>query len=138
MVNDGHEIGNHTYHHPNMKVLDLKKLEEEIYLLEFKFNEITNSKLSKYFRPPQGVYSLEQLDKISSLGYKTIFWSLAYMDYDKNNQPSYQTALNLLKSRTHNGAIILLHNTSKTNSEILDEYIRYHLNLGYEFSLLDF
>ena len=60
------------------------------------------------------------------------------MDYDKDNQPSYQTALNLLKSRTHNGAIILLHNTSKTNSEILDEYIRYHLNLGYEFSLLDF
>jgi len=138
MIDEGHDVCNHTYHHKDMNNVSIEELEEELLLLEEKFYEVTKSKIVKNYRPPQGVYNIEQLQKANELGYKTIFWSLAYYDYDRNNQYSYQKALDLLKSRTHDGAIILLHNTSSTNKDILKEYINYHQSKGYEFSKLDF
>lgn len=138
MLNEGHNVCNHTYNHPNMDSLNNDSLKKEIEDLEKSYYSLTNRQLNKYFRPPQGVYSFEQLKLIKELGYKTIFWSVAYMDYDQKNQYSYQKALNLLNSRTHDGAIILLHNTSSTNEQILDEYIKNQLNKGFSFKKIDF
>ncbi|MBQ9731003.1 MAG: polysaccharide deacetylase family protein [Bacilli bacterium] len=138
MINEGHNVCNHTYNHPNMDGLSLEKLENEISKLENTYYELTNHQLIKYFRPPQGIYNYAQLNKMSELGYKTIFWSVAYMDYDTKNQYSYQKALDLLKSRTHDGAIILLHNTSSTNEQILDAYIKYQKRIGFSFKKIDF
>ena len=88
-----------------------------------KFKEITGTEMAMYYRPPQGKYSLTNLKMASALGYQTFFWSLAYVDWNQDSQPSHQTALNKLTSRIHPGAVVLLHNTSKTNGEILDELL---------------
>ena len=93
--------------------------------------------MKKYYRPPQGIYNLKNLEMANELGYKTIFWSLAYVDWKKNIQPSHDEAFNKILSRIHNGAILLLHSTSKTNSEILDELLTKLEDMGYEFGTLD-
>ncbi len=138
MINEGHNVCNHTYSHPNMSKINNETLVKEINKLEDAFNLLTNSKLIKYYRPPAGVYSYEQLEVIKKLGYKTIFWSVAYKDYDKNNQYSENKALELLSKRTHKGAIILLHNTSKTNALVLDNYLEKMISEKYLFKLIDF
>ena len=93
--------------------------------------------MKKFYRPPQGVYSELNLKMAHELGYKTIFWSLAYVDWYQDKQPSKEEAFNKLIPRLHNGAIILLHSTSKTNAEILDELIQKIKQEGYEFSDLE-
>ena len=130
----GHYIGNHTMHHPNMsKISTMDSFKKEIEDVENLYKELTGKNLDKFYRPPQGVYSEKNLKMANELGYKTIFWSLAYVDWYKNNQPTHEEAFNKLLPRLHNGAIILLHSTSKTNSEILDELITKIKNLGYTF-----
>ena len=88
-------------------------------------------------RPPQGVYSAENLSYAKDLGYKTIFWSLAYADWDNQNQPEEAAAISKLLSRTHNGAVILLHSTSRTNAKILDRLLTQWEEQGYRFGTLD-
>lgn len=129
-------IGNHTYSHPDMLNLNLKGLEKEITKMEECYRKYINSEISRFYRPPAGVYNYEQLEYMKNRGYKTIFWSVAYADCDNNKQYSYQKALNILKKRIYPGAIILLHSTSKTNMEILDEFIKYCQNEGYSFESL--
>ena len=134
MVAEGHLVGNHTMHHPDMsKISSVGAFSKELADLEALYKETVGSEMPKYYRPPQGVYSEENLKMAQQLGYKTVFWSLAYADWDNNNQPTGQQALDKLLPRTHNGAVILLHSTSKTNGEILDELLTRWKEMGYEF-----
>ena len=138
MVNEGHIVGNHTMHHYNMeKISDPAAFAEELQELEKLFLDITGKELPKYYRPPQGTYSLENLKNAQSLGYKTVFWSLAYVDWNNDSQPTKEQAFSKLLPRIHNGAVVLLHSTSKTNAEILDELLTKWKEMGYSFSSID-
>ena len=138
MVSDGHTVGNHTYHHYDMsKISDPAAFEKELKDLEAKFQSVTGQELPKYYRPPQGIYSEENLKMAQELGYRTVFWSLAYVDWEQNAQPTAQQAFDKLIPRIHNGCVLLLHSTSKTNCEILDELLTKYKDLGYRFGTLD-
>lgn len=138
MVEEGHIVGNHTMHHYDMSKLDSQEtFSKELTDLENLFRETTGKDLPKYYRPPQGIYSQENLKMAKSLGYKTVFWSLAYVDWLNDKQPTREQAFSKLLPRTHNGAVVLLHSTSKTNAEILDDLLTQWENLGYRFGTLE-
>ena len=138
MVDEGHIVGNHTMHHPDMSAItDKAAFQKELTDLEDLFREITGKELPKYYRPPQGVYSEENLKMAQELGYQTVFWSLAYKDWDNSKQPTADYAFGKLLPRTHNGAVILLHSTSQTNAEVLDELLTGWKAKGYRFATID-
>lgn len=138
MVEEGHIVANHTMHHPDMsKLSDKAAFSKELTDLETLFFHITGKEMPKYYRPPQGIYSEENLKMAQELGYKTVFWSLAYVDWNNDSQPTAQQAFDKLLPRTHNGAVILLHSTSKTNAEILDELLTKWEEQGYTFQSVD-
>ena len=137
MAQEGHIVGNHTMHHPDMsKLTDKAAFSKELLDLEALFKEITGETMPKYYRPPQGIYSEENLKMAKELGYKTVFWSLAYVDWQNDKQPSADDAMSKLLPRTHNGAVILLHSTSETNAQILDELLTRWKEMGYTFGTL--
>ena len=134
MVERGHTVGNHTLHHYDMsKIGDLESFSRELQGLEQLYREVTGEELPKVYRPPQGIYSRENLEMAQKLGYRTVFWSLAYADWDNSAQPTREYALEKLQSRVHNGAVILLHTTSQTNALILDELLTQWKAQGYSF-----
>ena len=138
MVDEGHIVGNHTMHHLDMSKLSEKEaFAKELQDLETLFKETTGKDLPKYYRPPQGVYSQENLQMAKELGYKTVFWSLAYVDWKNDAQPTKQEAFDKLLPRIHNGAVVLLHSTSATNAEILDELLTKWEADGYRFESID-
>ena len=138
MVSEGHTVGNHTMHHPDMsKISDKAAFQKELEDLEGLYKEVTGQDLPKYYRPPQGIYSQENLKMAQELGYKTVFWSLAYVDWNNDAQPSKEEAFSKLIPRIHNGAVVLLHSTSQTNAEILDELLTKWKEMGYRFGTLD-
>ena len=138
MVEEGHIVGNHTMHHKDMSQLSEKDtFSKELTDLETLFQEVTGKELPKYYRPPQGIYSEENLKMAQDLGYKTVFWSLAYADWNNDAQPSKEQAFAKLLPRTHNGAVVLLHSTSATNVAILDELLTHWESEGYRFESLD-
>lgn len=140
MVADGHTVGNHTYHHPDMsKISDTDSFAQEINDAAALFKEVTGTDMAMYYRPPQGKYSTVNLQMAKDMGYSTFFWSLAYVDWNTDAQPTHEEALEKLMGRVHPGAIVLLHNTSKTNGEILDEVLTKWEEMGYTFRpLADF
>lgn len=134
MVEEGHCVGNHTYHHPDMsKISDMASFRKEMDDVANLFRQITGTELTMYYRPPQGKYSVENLKMAKELGYKTFFWSLAYVDWYQDQQPSREEALEKLTGRIHPGAVVLLHSTSKTNGEVLDELLGEWEKMGYSF-----
>jgi peptidoglycan-N-acetylmuramic acid deacetylase len=134
MVEEGHTVGNHTYHHPDMSAIsELSSFQKEVDDVAALFTEITGQEMTKYYRPPQGKYSTENLAMAKELGYSTFFWSLAYVDWNVDEQPTKEEAFDKLLSRIHPGAIVLLHSTSKTNGEILDELLTKWEDMGYTF-----
>ncbi len=134
MVAEGHTVGNHTYHHPDMSsIADITSFQKEVDDVANLFKEITGTEMVRYYRPPQGKYSKENLKMAKELGYQTFFWSLAYVDWNVDDQPTKEAALEKLIGRIHPGAIVLLHSTSKTNGEILDELLTKWEDMGYEF-----
>lgn len=138
MLDEGHIVGNHTWSHPDIATIQTKEaLEEQLTKLEDLFREVTGREMSKYYRPPQGKYSQDNLELAQSLGYTTVFWSLAYVDWYENDQPTRDQAFAKLIPRIHNGAVVLLHSTSRTNAEILDELLTAWEDLGYRFGTLD-
>lgn len=138
MVEEGHSVGNHTYHHPDMsKISDLSSFQKEVDAVKELYKEITGEEMAMYYRPPQGKYSTSNLQMAKKLGYSTFFWSLAYVDWNVDKQPSHEEAFDKLTRRIHPGAIVLLHNTSKTNGEILDELLEKWENMGYHFGVLE-
>ena len=138
MVAEGHTVANHTMHHWDMsKLSDRDAFAGELTQLEELFRETTGQELAKFYRPPQGLYSGENLKMAKELGYKTVFWSLAYVDWNNDDQPTAEQAFARLLPRTHNGAVVLLHSTSKTNGEILPELLRRWKDMGYRFGTLE-
>ncbi|MDE6737553.1 MAG: polysaccharide deacetylase family protein [Lachnospiraceae bacterium] len=137
MVAEGHAVGNHTYHHLDMPTIsDEETFRKELDDVADLFWEITGTELSSYYRPPQGKCNADNLKMAYELGYKTIFWSLAYVDWDQDKQPSHEEAFDKLTTRVHPGAVVLLHNTSSTNGEILDELLTKWEEMGYTFKSL--
>lgn len=138
MVDEGHIVGNHTMHHPDMsKLSDKEAFSKELTDLETLFKEVTGKEMPKYYRPPQGLYSQKNLEMAKELGYQTVFWSLAYVDWNNDSQPTKEQAFSKLIPRTHDGAVVLLHSTSQTNAEILDELLTTWKNMGYSFQSID-
>ena len=138
MVAEGHTVGNHTMHHYDMSRLsDKAAFSRELTDLEALYKETVGQELPKDYRPPQGIYSEENLKMAQELGYQTVFWSLAYVDWNNDSQPTKETAFAKLLPRTHNGAVVLLHSTSKTNAEILGELIDKWKAMGYRFGTLE-
>ena len=134
MVDEGHTVGNHTMHHYDMsRISDRASFAKELTDLEDLYRQVTGRAMQKYYRPPQGIYSQENLEMAKELGYKTLFWSLAYVDWNNQNQPSREHAMSKLLPRIHNGAVVLLHSTSRTNAEILDEVLTEWKKMGYTF-----
>ena len=138
MVNEGHIVGNHTYHHyDRSKISDPASFRKELSDVETLFEQTTGEVMKKYYRPPQGIYSEENLQMAKDLGYRTVFWSLAYVDWYQDDQPTKEQAFSKLLPRIHPGAIVLLHSTSSTNAEILDELLTKWEAMGYRFASLD-
>ena len=138
MAEEGHTVGNHTMHHPDMsKLSDKTAFSKELTDLEALYKEKTGREMPKYYRPPQGIYSEENLKMAKELGYKTVFWSLAYVDWKNDDQPDPEAAIQKLNARIHPGAVVLLHSTSKTNAQILDRLLKEWKEMGYTFITLD-
>lgn len=137
MVAEGHTVGNHTYSHPDMsKIADTESFRAELEKNEALYEKITGEKMAKLYRPPQGKFCESNLKMAQELGYRTVFWSLAYVDWYENDQPTHDEAFGKLLPRAHAGAVVLLHSTSKTNAEILDDLLTRWENAGFTFGKL--
>ena len=138
MADEGHIVANHTYHHPDMSQISTKEaFLQELTSLEELYRQTTGQAMVKYYRPPQGKYSENNLRMAKELGYTTFFWSLAYVDWIQDQQPTREDAFEKLIGRVHPGAVILLHSTSRTNAAILDELLTQYEQMGYRFGSLD-
>jgi len=138
MAREGHIVGNHTQTHPDMsKISDLAAFRQELEAVERAYFAVTGEELPRYYRPPQGVYSEENLRHAQTLGYQTVFWSLAYVDWYNDRQPTPEQAYAKLIPRIHDGAVVLLHSTSRTNAAILDELLARWEAMGYTFGTLE-
>ncbi len=136
MGEEGHLVCNHTAHHKDNTRIDEETLKKEIVTLEDEYLALTGKELARYYRAPEGRFTEASLKTVSDMGYKTIFWSFAYMDWDNNRQPSPEAAKEKILSNMHNGAVILLHPTSAVNAEILGSVIQTLKCQGYRFGTL--
>ncbi|MBE6534169.1 MAG: delta-lactam-biosynthetic de-N-acetylase [Ruminococcaceae bacterium] len=137
MADEGHLVCNHTRNHKNLANASEAEIAENLSSIERIYEEKTGRTMAKYFRFPEGRYSIEALECVEKLGYKTIFWSFGYDDWDNSRQPNTEKAIKKILDNTHNGAIILLHPTSSTNAEILPTLITEWRKKGYSFGTLD-
>ena len=133
MVEEGHIVVNLTWLHPYMsQIASIDSFRKELEDVEAAFKETTGQEMTRFYRPPQGKYSESNLKMAKELGYKTFFWSLAYVDWLDDDQPTKEEAFEKLLGRIHPGAIVLLHSTSRTNGEILDELLTKWEEMGYQ------
>jgi peptidoglycan-N-acetylmuramic acid deacetylase len=138
MASEGHLICNHTMTHPDMtKISDKAKFEAQLSDLNNVLKEYCGVEMAKFYRPPEGKFSAQNLRYATELGYKTVFWSFAYADWDNNRQPSEDDAIKKILENAHPGEIMLLHPTSKTNADILDRVLTALENEGYRFASLN-
>lgn len=138
MVKEGHLVANHTTTHPDMSTIATKEtFQKELSGVEAAYETVTGQSMTKFYRPPRGVYSSENLAMAKEMGYHTFFWSLAYADWYQDKQPSKEEAFEKLLGRIHPGAIVLLHSTSSTNASILDELLDKWKEMGYSFGTLE-
>ena len=136
MIEEGHIVGNHTVNHKSMPSLSDEEIKEEVMQLHQAIYEKYNYEM-KYIRPPKGEYSERTLSLCEKLGYKIVMWSFAYVDWDEKKQPNESEALDKIISNLHNGEIMLLHATSKTNADIMDRMIKKIKEDGYEIRSLE-
>ncbi|MCT4685756.1 delta-lactam-biosynthetic de-N-acetylase [Vallitalea sp.] len=136
MKDEGHIVGNHTVHHKRMYELTDDEIKYEIEETARYFEEMTGYKMDTFFRPPEGAYSERSLCLTRQLGYKTIFWSMAYADWDRNNQKGKEYAYNHVINNAHPGMISLLHAVSSSNTEALNDIIKTLKEQGYRFGNL--
>ena len=138
MADEGHVVGNHSNAHHSMPTIanNIDKFNNEIIDVSTRYKELTNNEMPHFFRPPMGEYSQRTLALTKQLGYTTVFWSFAYHDWDVNNQPSLESARKIMLDNLHPGAIYLLHAVSKTNTTVLDDFIKAAIGAGYTFELL--
>ena len=136
MIEEGHIVGNHTVNHKSMPSLTEEQLKEELMNLHTAVYDKFNYEMH-YMRPPKGEYSERVLSQTVRLGYIPVMWSFAYADWDEKAQPSNEEGTNKIINNLHNGEIMLLHATSKTNMEILDTVIKQIKEMGYEIKSID-
>ena len=134
---DGHLICNHTKNHKDLSKSTSEEIEKNLTSLEKIYEQNTGKTMAKYFRFPEGKYSLEAMKVISDMGYKTVFWSFAYDDWDNSRQPDREKAIKKVLDNTHNGAVMLFHPTSSVNADIFPTLIDAWKNMGYSFGTLD-
>ncbi|MDP4181977.1 MAG: delta-lactam-biosynthetic de-N-acetylase [Bacillota bacterium] len=132
MIEEGHEVGNHTINHPSLPEVDDKRLEEELVGLDRAFHEKFGKNM-KYLRPPKGEYSERTLFISQNLGYRNLFWSFAYDDWYKDKIRGPEYAKDIVLRNLHNGEVMLLHAVSKDNADALDSIIKGAREKGYEF-----
>ncbi len=137
MFNEGHLVCNHTYSHPPMVGKTQAEFDAELMRLEQKCLEKTGKSLAKFYRPPEGRFDRSSLQYACERGYKTVFWSFAYADWDNRSQPSPEYAIKKILDNTHNGEIMLLHPTSNTNATVLGQVIQELKRQGFRFGSLD-
>lgn len=137
MKEEGHQVGNHTITHPSMPGKSYEEIIQEITGCADYMKEVTGYDMDPYLRPPRGEYSARTLMLTHDLGYKTIFWSMAYLDYDVNNQPGVEFVVNHFQKYHHSGAIILMHNVSSSNAGALETVIKNLKAEGYRFASLN-
>ncbi len=136
MINEGHIVGNHSATHPSFPDISRSQMAEELFLVDEYLYKSFGYK-TKYFRFPAGEHSENSLELVTSLGYKSIFWSSAYRDYDTSAQVGYNEAYKTVTDRFHQGAVILLHAVSQDNADILGAVIDNAHSQGYVFKTLD-
>lgn len=137
MKEEGHQVGNHTITHPSLPERSFEEIVQEITGTEEYMKEATGFSMDPYLRPPRGEYSARTLAITHDLGYKTIFWSIAYLDYDVNKQPGASYVIEHFNKYHHNGAIILMHNVSSSNAAALDNVLTNMKAQGYRFASLN-
>lgn len=137
MNDEGHLVCNHSFSHPDMTALSKQDFMAQLTELEDVYKTLTGKDINKFYRPPSGKYNENTLSWAKEAGYRTILWSLAYADWDNEKQPTEQTAFEKILPRLHDGCILLLHSTSRTNSVILGELIDEIIFRGYTFGSLD-
>lgn len=137
MKKEGNLVGNHTVKHQSMPELSERDIKEELITCADYCKEVTGYEMDKFVRPPMGEYSERTLQICKNLGYKTIFWSMAYKDFDVNNQPGADYVIEHFDKYYHNGAIPLIHNVSKSNADALDTVLTNLEKKGYSFKNLD-
>ena len=138
MAAGGHLVCNHTAKHPDMaEITDRALFEKQLTALEKSYTELTGEKLAPFYRPPQGRFTKQNLCYAKDMGYKTIFWSYAYADWDNQKQPDPTWAKEEILAHTHPGMVILLHPTSETNAKIMDDLLTAWENMGYRFGSLE-
>lgn len=137
MAEEGHLVCNHTSRHKNMTSLSREEFEREITSLEETLMTYAGIEIAKFYRPPEGRFSKENLEWAQEMGYRTVFWSFAYADWDNSKQPDPEKAKKLIFDNVHNGAVMLLHPTSKTNADILGDVLTELETQGYRFGTLD-
>lgn len=137
MVKEGHIVGNHSWHHPDMTAISDDRIREELSKVKEEYTRITGDKTMQYLRPPRGVFSERSLAISHEEGYRNIFWSLAYKDWERDKQRGSQYAYDSIMKQVHPGAIMLLHTVSKDNAEALERVIQDLKKEGYTFKSLD-
>lgn len=137
MAEEGHLVCNHTLHHRDMTAASREEFTAEVEGLAQLYAEKTGREMARYYRPPEGRFSAQNLDFARELGYTTVFWSFAYADWDNDRQMSAEAAKKKVLDHTHNGAVILLHPTSATNAAILGDLLAAWKAEGYRFGTLD-
>ncbi len=137
MVAEGHLIGNHSWSHPDMTRISNEKMKEELEKVKTRVAEVSGQKEMRYLRPPRGIFSERMLAVSRQLGYTSVFWSIAYKDWDTKAQRGWKYAYDSVMNQLHPGAVILLHSVSKDNAEALGQIIDDARKMGYEFKSLD-
>ncbi|SER04540.1 peptidoglycan-N-acetylmuramic acid deacetylase [Virgibacillus subterraneus] len=137
MVDEGHIIGNHSYHHPDFTIVSKETMKKELETLEQAVADVSTQKELKYLRPPKGVFNKKTLKWSNELGYIHIFWSLAFTDWNTSEQKGWKYAYENIMKQIHPGAVILLHTVSSDNAQALDKLITELKKQGYTFKSLD-
>ena len=137
MADEGHLVCNHSYAHKNMTGWSTESIAQELTRLDDACRTVAGVEPAKYFRPPEGKFDAGMLKAVQALGYKTVFWSFAYADWDNGRQPDPAAAKKKILDNIHNGAVILLHPTSATNAAVLGDVLRELKAQGYRFGTLD-
>jgi peptidoglycan-N-acetylmuramic acid deacetylase len=137
MAQEGHIVGNHSWHHPDMTRITNEKIRQELEMVREKTEELTGQKTMNYLRPPRGVFSERTMAVAKKEGYLHIFWSLAFKDWEVDRQKGAQYSYNEVMKQIHPGAILLLHTVSKDNADALDSIITELKKRGYTFKSLD-
>ena len=137
MKKQGHLAGNHTSTHPSLPGRSVREIRKEIKDCEEAFKKVTGCELDPFIRPPMGEFSERSLKVTKDMGYSTILWSMAYYDYDVNNQPGKDYVVKHFKDNYHKGALPLIHNISSSNCEALDDVLTYLEKKKYRFGTLD-